>query len=117
MKRTFMTIVVSLSLVLAGQPALAGGGHHHGHGGYKRAHHAKHVRHDHFGHRRHHKGRRGYNEGALVAVGVGALLLGAFLGSAPRHARPVRATTCFQDEVYRTLPDGRIQTGIRTSCY
>ena len=117
MKRAILTLIVSLSLVLAGQPALAGGGHHHGHGGHKRAHQAKHVRHDHFGHHRHYKARRSYNEGALVAVGVGALLLGAFLGSTPRHAGPVRATTCFRDEVYRTLPDGRIQTGIRTSCY
>ena len=117
MKRAILTIAVSLSLVLAGQPALAGGGHHNGYGSHKRAYHAKQVRHDHHGHRHYHKARRAYNEGALVAVGVGALLLGAFLGSTPRYSRPARATACVQDEVYRTLPDGRIQSGIRTSCF
>ncbi len=27
------------------------------------------------------------------------------------------APTCYQDEVWRRLPDGRIQTGVRTRCY
>ncbi len=38
---------------------------------------------------------------------------------APVYYRPAPAyvPTCYQDNVWRRLPDGRIQTGTRTRCY
>jgi uncharacterized membrane protein YgcG len=39
--------------------------------------------------------------------------------AAPVHYQPVlgHVPTCYQDAVWRRLPDGRIQTGTRTRCY
>ncbi|MCG8546001.1 MAG: hypothetical protein MJE12_17530 [Alphaproteobacteria bacterium] len=65
--------------------------------------------------------------GAYVAAGIigGALLLGTLL-SLPRYRpyppppvyyAPPRPPVCYREDVYRYLPDGRIQWGVRTSCY
>ncbi len=68
----------------------------------------------------------------IRGVGVGgAFLLGSLLSQpryyappvyyrrAPVYYRPAPAyvPTCYQDKVWRRLPDGRIQTGIRTRYY
>ncbi len=61
--------------------------------------------------------RRGL-DGAIGPGGEGKPILGQ-----PRHPRhrpyyrPQYAPRCFQDKVWRYLPDGRIQWGIRTTCY
>ncbi len=50
-----------------------------------------------------------------------SILLGSVLSRpyyyqpAPAYYQP--APTCYQDEVWRRLPVGRIQTGVRTRCY
>ena len=73
-------------------------------------------------------GYYGGHGGAYVAAGIigGALLLGALLRApryrpyyppAPVYYVPPRPRTCYQEDVYRYLPDGRIQWGVRTSCY
>ncbi len=89
------------------------GGPHYGHGG--------HFRHN------------GHGDDVLIAAGIigGAFLLGSLLTqpryyappvyypSAPAYYQPAPAyvPTCYQDKVWRRLPDGRIQTGTRTRCY
>ena len=93
--------ILSFALVVQGTAALAGGKGHRGHGGY--------------GH--------GHGDEFLIGAGIigGAILLGSLLSRpynyqpAPTYYRP--APTCRQDEVWRRLPDGRIQTGVRTRCY
>ena len=104
MKKALVAGLLSVILVLPGTAVQAGhGGHRSGHGG-----------------------------NLLIAAGIvgGVLLLGSLL-SRPRYYappvyyrrpiyyRPVPAyvPTCYQDEVWRRLSDGRIQTGIRTRCY
>ena len=76
-----------------------------------------------YGHGGHHNG---HGDVLLIAAGIigGAFLLGALLTrpryyAPPVHYRPAPAyvPTCYQDEVWRRLPDGRIQTGVRTRCY
>ncbi len=82
------------------------------------------------GHGRH---RSGSSDDFLIAAGIvgGAYLLGSLLTQPRYYAPPVSyrrapvyyrpapayAPTCYQDEVWRRLPDGRIQTGVRTRCY
>ena len=116
MKRAILSGVLTLGLVAAGLPAEAGDRYHYGHGysGYKHHHH----------HKRHHK-RRG-NDNLLIAAGIvgGAVLLGSLLSYRPYSPPPPRVVyvpayrpTCYQDQVYRYLPDGRIQWGTRTRCY
>lgn len=115
MKRALAVGILSLALVWPGVAAHAGGYGHHGHG---------------------HHG----NDDLLVAAGIigGAIVLGALLTrpstyGAPAYyqpapvyyqaapvyyqAAPVYVPTCYQDTVWRRLPDGRIQTGTRTRCY
>ena len=61
----------------------------------------------------------------LIAAGIigGSLLLGWLLAprpqdqTAPLLRAPVHRPTCYRDRVYRHLPDGRIQWGIRTRCF
>jgi hypothetical protein len=85
-----------------------------------------------YGH--HYKGGYGYHyrhggidgDDLLIATGIlaGAVVLGSFL-SAPRYYAPPPVyyppppppRQCYQDQVYRYLPDGRIQWGTRTTCY
>lgn len=116
------------NLPAASVPAEAGGFHdrHHGyhhHHGHKKFHHGHHWRHrgHHWHHRHHHDG-----DDFLLGVGIigGAVILGSML-TQPRYAPPPvyyyplppPRGTCVQDQVYRTLPDGRIQWGTRTRCY
>lgn len=112
MKRAILVGLLSLGLVMAGATAEAGHrsykGHHYGHGGYKH----------------HHKHRDSDN--LLIAAGIvgGAVLLGSLLRYRPYNPPPPRVVyvpayrpTCYQDQVYRYLPDGRIQWGTRTRCY
>ena len=103
MKKALVAGLLSVILVLPGT-AVQAGGYYYGHGG-------------------HHNGHGG---NLLIAAGIigGAFLLGSLLTrpryyAPPVHYRPAPAyvPTCYQDEVWRRLPDGRIQTGTRTRCY
>ncbi len=101
MKKALIVGLLSVILVLPGT-AVQAGGYHHGHDG-------------------------------LIAAGIigGAFLLGSLLTQPRYYAPPVYyppppvyyqpapayLPTCYQDKVWRRLPDGRIQTGIRTRCY
>ena len=110
MKKALVAGLLSVILVLPGTVVQAGG-YYYGHGG-------------------HHNGHGG---NLLIAAGIigGAYLLGSLLSPPRYYAPPVSyrrapvyyrpapayAPTCYQDEVWRRLPDGRIQTGVRTRCY
>ncbi|WP_193367361.1 hypothetical protein [Pelagibius marinus] len=111
-------------------PAQAGGwdkhhwGKHRGYGGHHHYRHA-HYRHGHYRHHRYHRRHRGHDDDTLIIGGIlGGVLLGSAL-SQPRPAPPYRydyyapppPDFCEQDQVYRYLPDGRIQWGTRTRCY
>ena len=103
MKKALIAGLLSIILVL---PSTAqAGGYHYGHGGYY----------------------YGHGDDALIAAGIigGAILLGSLL-SPPRYYTPppvyyrpppAYVPTCYEDRVWRRLPDGRIQTGTRTRCY
>ncbi len=110
MRKALAIGLLSVVLVLPGT-AVQAGGYYYGHGGH----------------------HNGHGDDALIAAGVtgGAILLGSLLTQpryyappvyyrrAPVYFRPPPAyvPTCFEDEVWRRLPDGRIQTGTRTRCY
>ncbi len=103
MKKALAAGLLSVILVLPGT-AVQAGGYYYGHGGH------------HYGH----------GDDLLIAAGIigGAYLLGSLLTQPRYYAPPVyyrRAPayvpTCYQDKVWRRLPDGRIQTGTRTRCY
>ena len=110
MKKALAAGLLSVILVLPGT-AVQAGGYYYGHGGH----------------------RGGHGDDLLIAAGIigGAFLLGSLLTQpryytppvyyrrAPVYYRPAPAyvPTCYQDEVWRRLPDGRIQTGTRTRCY
>ena len=77
------------------------------------------------GYHGYHHGHHGYSSGDVLAVaGVigGAILLSSLL-TAPRYydppapARYAPPRNCVRDGVYRSLPDGRKQWGVRTRCY
>ncbi len=96
MKKALVVGLLSVILVLPGT-AVQAGGYHHGH-----------------------------DDGLLIAAGIigGAFLLGSLLTQPRYYAPPVYyqpapayLPTCYQNKVWRRLPDGRIQTGIRTQCY
>jgi len=110
MRNKIITAALAAGLTLASAAADAGYGRH---GHYYRGHY----------HHGHHGGH-----GALVAAGVlgGALLLGTLLStpyyySAPPtpvyYNPPPREPYCVRDRVYRHLPDGSVQWGVRTRCY
>ena len=110
MKNAVIAGLLSVILVLPGTAVEAGG---YGHGG--------HFRHN------------GHGGDVLIAAGIigGAFLLSSLLTQPRYYAPPVYyqpapvyyqpapayVPTCYQDNVWRRLPDGRIQTGIRTRCY
>ena len=111
MRKLCLAALLGLGLILAGAPAQAGGGYH-GHG---------------YGHGGHHY-NHGHGDGAYYALYgaiAGGLLAAAVLSRPRYHAPPAYyappppryQSYCVQDQVYRTLPDGRIQTGTRTRCY
>lgn len=121
MKRLLMAFLIGFALVSTGYPALAGGkyykGHSYGHHGYKG--HYKAYR----GHRYKHGYRHHYGDDLLIGAGIigGSILLGSLLSQpsyypAPTYYGPPRAPVCQQDQVYRYLPDGRVQWGTRTRC-
>ncbi len=107
MKKLVLTGLLGAGLVLTSFSAQAGYGHYYGHGGYG-----------------YHHGHHG-GDGLLIAVGIigGAILLGSLLAPRPDYQpapvvyAPAYRPTCYRDRVYRYLPDGRIQWGIRTRCY
>ncbi len=107
MKSRIAVSLLILGVLALSAPAMAGGkyhrGYHHGHG---------------HGHHRH--------NGDAIIIGAaiigGSILASTLLSqprypSAPRYAEASRTRVCEQDEVYRFLPDGRIQWGTRTRCY
>ena len=121
MKSALAVGILSIALLCPGAADAGGYGHH----GY-----------------RHHD-----DDDLLIAAGIvgGAIVLGSLLTrpsyydgpvyyqpapvyyqSAPVYYQPapvfyqptpVYVPTCYQDTVWRRLPDGRIQTGTRTRCY
>ncbi len=110
MKKALAAGLLSVILVLPGT-AVQAGGYYYGHGGH----------------------HNGHGSNLLIATGIigGAILLGSLL-TQPRYydppvyyrrapvyypPAPAYVPTCYQDQVWRRLPDGRIQTGIRTRCY
>ncbi len=111
-------IVVSVSVVFGGYTAEAGGkyykGNYYGHGGH------------HHGYNKHYYNHGYYDDiGDDILLGAaivgGAILLGEFL-SQPQHPpaayyAPPPQPMCTRKRVYRYLPDGRIQWGVRTTCY
>ena len=103
MKKALVAGLLSVILVLPGT-AVQAGGYYYGHGGH----------------------HNGHGDDLLIAAGIigGAFLLGSLLTQPRYYAPPVYyrpapayVPTCYQDEVWRRLPDGRIQTGTRTRCY
>ncbi len=110
MKKALVAGLLSIILVLPAT-AVHAGGYYYGHGGH----------------------HNGHGDDFLIAAGIigGTFLLGSLLSQpryyappvyyrrAPVYYRPAPANvrTCYQDKVWRRLPDGRIQTGIRTRCY
>jgi hypothetical protein len=108
--RKFLTIgLITAGLIVGSVSAEAGHRHHkyyNGHGGY------------------HHGYYGDIGDEILIGAGIigGAILLGGLL-SRPSYARPPayyappRHRYCERERVYRYLPDGRIQWGIRTTCY
>lgn len=120
MKTSLAAAILGAGLILSAGTADAGYYKRHGYYGH----------HGYHGHYRHgyrkHRGHRGHYNGALVAAGIigGAVLLGTLLSApryhhrpAPIYSGPPRGPVCEKDKVYRTLPDGRIQWGVRTRCY
>ena len=110
MKKALVAGLLSVMLVLPGT-AVQAGGYYYGHGGH----------------------HNGHGDVLLIAAGIigGAFLLGSLLTQPGYYAPPVYyqpapvyyqpapayVPTCYQDKVWRRLPDGRIQTGNRTRCY
>jgi hypothetical protein len=107
MKRALAVGFLSIALLCPGAADAGGYGHH----GY-----------------RHHG-----DDDLLIAAGIvgGAIVLGSLLTRPSYYGgpvyyqpmpvyyqpMPVYVPTCYQDTVWRRLPDGRIQTGTRTRCY
>jgi hypothetical protein len=103
MKKALVACLLSVILALP-STAVQAGHYYYGHGGH----------------------RSGSSDDLLIAAGIigGAYLLGSLLTQPtyygpPVYYRPAPAyvPTCYQDKVWRRLPDGRIQTGVRTRCY
>ncbi len=133
MRTLILISLLSAIFLITGQPAFAD---HRGHG-YNKHHHYKHhhkrkYRHKHRHHHRHGHHRRRKRDGIdgddlLLAAGIvgGAVVLGtilsqpAYAAPPPRtyEAPPPRQPHCVVDDIYRYLPDGRIQWGERTRCY
>jgi len=120
MKMILIASLLSFALVVPGTVALAGGYGHGGHGGYgyKGGHGGYGYKGGGYGY-----GGHDYGDEILIGAGIigGSILLGSVL-SRPSYYQPApayyqSAPTCYQDEVWRRLPDGRIQTGVRTRCY
>ena len=62
----------------------------------------------------------------IITVGIVTAFLLRSLLSQPRYyapppayypPQPAYVSSCYQEEVWRRLSDGRIQTGIKTRCY
>ena len=121
MKKILIASLLSFALVVPGTAALAGGnGYKGGHGGYGYK-----GGYGGYGYKGGGYGYGGHNYGDEILIGAGiiggSILLGSVLSRpyyyqpAPTYYQP--APNCYQDEVWRRLPDGRIQTGVRTRCY
>lgn len=114
---------MALAIAVAAPPAFAGGGYGHGYGhryghGYG-GHHGWTPRYRGHGH-----GGYDFGLGAVLGVLTGVTVAGALL--APRvyaapapvyYAAPPPPRRCYREDVYRYLPDGRIQWGVKTTCY
>ncbi len=114
MKKLLILGLVGIAMVLVTASAQAGGKYYGG---------------KNYGHKGHYY-NNGYNNNddygdeILIGAGIigGAILLNGLLtrpqyASAPVYYAPPRAPICERDQVYRYLPDGRIQWGTRTRCY
>jgi hypothetical protein len=142
MKKVLTVSLIILALVFGAYPAQAGGKSYGGHGyGYKghhaykgyrpghkaRGHGYKHHRGGHrHGHGGHYKKRYDNDDiGDEILIGS-AIIGGSILASGllsqpsypppPTYYTPPRPPVCEQTDVYRYLPDGRVQWGVRTRC-
>ena len=106
MSKFFIVGIVSVVMTLSAHSAEAGGKHYRGHN---------------YGYSGYHNNDIG--DEILIGAGIigGAILLSSLVTrphyqTAPVYYAPARASYCVQDQVYRYLPDGRIQWGTRTRC-
>ena len=106
MRMLFTVGIVSIFTVLGAHSAEAGDKYYNGHNyGYSGYHHSD------------------IGDEILIGAGIigGSILLSSLLTrphyqAVPAYYAPARASYCVQDQVYRYLPDGRIQWGTRTRC-
>lgn len=75
MKKFLSTIAVA-SMLFSSTAAMAHGNHRHGHHGYENRHYDQHRRH-----------RGGVNTEEAIAIGLGALILGAAIANSNRERR------------------------------
>ncbi len=123
MKKVLIFIFLSFALVVSGTVAQAGGSGHGGHGGY--GYKSGHGGYGGYGYKSGRYGYGGHDYGDEILIGAGIVGVSVLLGwmlSRPYYYQPTPAyyqpaPTCYQDNVWRRLPDGRIQTGVRTRCY
>ena len=129
MKALLIAGLVSIAIFLTAGTAQAGrnhnnGGFNHGHYYYhKGGHHRGHHSYRHRGHHYAHRGHYYYGDEILIGAGIIAgvhvlnrLLTPTYYPPPPVYYAPT-PRPCFQDRVYRYLPNGRIQWGTRTTCY
>ncbi|MFP6756676.1 MAG: hypothetical protein VCC99_00435 [Alphaproteobacteria bacterium] len=129
MKALLIAGLVSIAIFLTAGTAQAGRNHHHGgfnhghHNFHHGGHHRGHFRGHHRGHHYAHRGHYNYGDEILIGVGIlaGVAVLNRLLTPVYTPPPPVYYAppprTCFQNRVYRYLPNGRIQWGTRTTCH
>ena len=140
MQRLILSSLIAVGLIAAAMSAEAGGYKHRGKGYGGSGHYGKHYRQGrqthyrhrgHYGiHRRHgrqthyrHNGHD-YDDDFYTALGItaGIGLLGVILSQpryiapAPTYYAPPPRRECYEQNVYRYLPDGRIQWGVKRTC-
>ena len=125
MLRLMSTALLAGALAASSLPAQAGGYHHRDRGYHGHHHGYKSYGYKHHRHHKHHRPhRRGHDLGDEILLGAGiiggAIVLNGMMTApppAPRYYAPPPQPYCTQEQVYRYLPDGRVQWGTRTRCY
>ncbi len=122
-QRLILSSLIAVGLIAAAMSAEAGGYKHRGKGYGGSGHYGKHYRQGrqtHYRHNSHH-----YDDNFYTALGItaGIGLLGVILSQpryiapAPTYYAPPPRRECYEQNVYRYLPDGRIQWGVKRTCY
>ena len=122
-QRLILSSLIAIGLIAAAMSAEAGGYKHRGKGYGGSGHYGKHYRQGrqtHYRHRGHH-----YDDNFYTALGItaGIGLLGVILSQpryiapAPTYYAPPPRRECYEQNIYRYLPDGRIQWGVKRTCY